>query len=1135
MRLVSLLTFVFSILINVSTYSQALAPDWTATDIDGNTYTLSDYLDNGKHVIIDFSATWCGPCWSYHNSGTLETMYDLYGPDGTDEIMIFFLESSYSTNEDCIRGLPGCNNSTYGDWTAGVEYPIINLTSSNGGNVWQQYGVPGFPTVSVLSATSGQYWNLVGNGAAPQSVLESYIFQSFNMESDAVITNANCGEDGMIESNVTGGFGSLNINWSNGMSGATISNLDAGFYTMTASDSRGHQLIEDYEVEGNSNGPLTVELLDLNDIQCHNDFSGVISVAGDGGNGGYTYTWSNGLSGSTISGLSGGDYTLIMTDVQGCETTESYFLAEPEELTVEYFSDDESCNGSDGSVIATSDGGTFPYSYSLLGSTNSSGVFFNMEAGTYELLIEDSENCVLSAMVTVEQVEAPLAVASTEEEITSCINGEATVSGLGSTTGGNISYQWTTTDGNILSGANQIDAIVSAEGNYTLRVTDNNTGCEEIDETAVISNTTNPVVTINSADNLTCGTTMVSVDGTGSETGSSITYTWTTTDGTIVNGGNQIIATVSAIGSYTLEVMDSETGCSETSEITVASDMVEPVIDIHTPERLSCNITSMILNARESNTGSNFSYEWTTTDGNIASGGTTLEPTIDAIGTYQLQITNADNGCISTQSVTVSIDDALPEVTVTDGELSCVDTKVTICADIADGSSAVWMIGGSPVMSNCAEVEAAGTYTVAVTGTNGCVNTAESVVTLSDDLPQVEIASTEALTCTKTTVSLEATVEGDMNDFTIEWLMDGNLLATSDLTIDVTTPGSYEIHVTNNANGCKTVSAVSVIEIIVNPVSSYELDNTNGQLNLSSTAEGDPQSYQWTINGEEVSVEEITELSFDENGVYTICLVVTNDCGTDMHCTDYNYATALVYDHAIDATPCFDSDGGNISVTPSGGEGNYTIAWTGPNGFTSDMLAIDGLAAGEYAMELSDSYGYELSESYTIVEAEAIELISSETTDETDTSGGSVTIEVGGGAEGFTYLWSDGSTDASLTDVSAGDYTVDVTDGNGCKTTFGPFTVASSVGVADITFASAINVYPVPASNYINIDITLNDASNLILNVRDISGKLIVSRTVKGTGEISEIISVENMLEGVYFLEITNDIESTTERFMVIR
>ena len=60
----------------------SVAPNFTVTDINGNSHTLYDYLDNGYTVIMDMSATWCPPCWSYHTAGTLEDVWMNHGPAG---------------------------------------------------------------------------------------------------------------------------------------------------------------------------------------------------------------------------------------------------------------------------------------------------------------------------------------------------------------------------------------------------------------------------------------------------------------------------------------------------------------------------------------------------------------------------------------------------------------------------------------------------------------------------------------------------------------------------------------------------------------------------------------------------------------------------------------------------------------------------------------------------------------------------------------------------------------------------------------------------------------------------------------------------------------------------------------------
>lgn len=123
-----------------------IAPNWTVTDINGTTHELYSYLDQGYSVFFDISATWCGPCWSFHGSGTMNNLMANHGPAGmegvnentTDDLMVIFLEGDVGTTTAQLNGA----GQTQGNWVAGSLYPIADLTNNN---ILNAYGLTGFP------------------------------------------------------------------------------------------------------------------------------------------------------------------------------------------------------------------------------------------------------------------------------------------------------------------------------------------------------------------------------------------------------------------------------------------------------------------------------------------------------------------------------------------------------------------------------------------------------------------------------------------------------------------------------------------------------------------------------------------------------------------------------------------------------------------------------------------------------------------------------------------------------------------------------------------------------------------------------------------------------------------------------
>ncbi|MBL7891970.1 MAG: SprB repeat-containing protein, partial [Bacteroidia bacterium] len=324
------------------------------------------------------------------------------------------------------------------------------------------------------------------------------------------------GTNGTASVSISGGSGNYSYVWSvAGQTGVTATNLPAATYTITVTDNTGGCTAT---ASVTVTQPLPVGLTTIQkNISCMGLSNGTATANPTGGNGSFTYSWSNGQSAKTSSGLVAGSYTVKVTDQKGCSQTISVTLTQPTALTISATKTNVLCfGGNTGTATATAGGGIIPYTYAWSTSpVQSSVAATGLSNGGYTLTVTDANGCTITTSVNITQPTA--LTASTTKTNVLCFGGNtgtATVTGGGGITG--YTYAWNSTPAQ-----NTASAAGLSNGGYTVTVTDAN-GCTI--STAV--NITQPplLTTTTSFINLTCynygngSITATPAGGTGSYT-----------------------------------------------------------------------------------------------------------------------------------------------------------------------------------------------------------------------------------------------------------------------------------------------------------------------------------------------------------------------------------------------------------------------------------------------------------------------------------------------------------------------------------------------------------------------------------------------------------------------------------------
>jgi len=803
--------------------------------------------------------------------------------------------------------------------------------------------------------------------------------------------------NGSVTLNVSGGFTPYNYTWSNTATTRDIANVGPGNYTITVRDNSNCSVTRSYTI---TEPPLLTSVVtDVVDVSCNSYSDGSITVGINGGVQPYTYSWSNGFTTQNLIDVVAGNYTITVRDANNCTVTVNDVINEPVALAINETATNISCSGfTDGAINLNVSGGTPAYSY--LWSNGAVSQNLNaLAAGTYTVLVTDLNSCFLTRSITLTEP-APLSIQSSTVQV--ACNGNASGSIDIVPSGGTTPYSFIWSNG----ATTQNIASLSA-GNYSLTFSDAN-NCSLTQSFTITEPPLLSASLIRSID-VSCagaadGLAEINVAGGTPPYG----FLWS-------NGATtQNIVNVAG-GNYDVTVTDAN-NCSATVSATINEPVALAVSTVFTSPTCYGFVDGSIT-ATISGGNPGYTFSW-------SNGATTQNLTNIGAGAYSLIVTDT-KGCIASTTVSISEPQTL---SITDAitNLQCNgDNSGNINISVAGGTpnyNYSWSNGTTTQSINSI---AAGNYSLTVTDANNCSLTQSFTVT--EPLALVAtVSNTVNASCNGfSNGSIEVSVVGGVQPYAFLW---SNNSTTQNL-FNIPA-GNYSLQVTDLNNCTATASAVvtepTVLGISLVAANPSCFGAVDGSIDATITGGTAPYNFTWNTGA---TTEDVSALSA---GSYTLVVTDNQNCVAQQSASLTTSNEIIITETITDVT-CNGNNSGSITISVAGGTTPYSFNWSN-NTTTQDLLNIGG---GSYQITVTDAGNCSATGSYTVNEP-AILVVSVSQQNDVSCFGfadGVIATAASGGIAPYSYLWSNNATASAITNISAGNYSVTVSDANNCTTT----------------------------------------------------------------------------------------------------
>ncbi len=810
---------------------------------------------------------------------------------------------------------------------------------------------------------------------------------------------------------------------------ATFTNLVSGAYTIEAVDNSG--CVDTMHIGVNDNS-LTIVLtpVSVTNVPCYGDCTGSFTVSATGGIPPYQYSIDGGALGnsSTFSGLCAGQYLVLVQDMAGCIETIQLEITEPDELLFSENVTDLTCNSICTGQIDFFDisGGTLPYTFSIDNGLNyvNDSSFTNLCAGSYNLVVNDNNNCQTTAFT---QISEPTALNGNYAAYNLTCNNTGDGIILLSASGGTPNYQYSIDNGQTYSSASTFTGLDAST--YYIEISDNN-NCTYTDSIVVTEPAPN-VLTVTKTENI-CSD-MCSGELILNTSGGTAPYLYSINNG--VNFQSTTTFNNLCSGIYQLLVTDNN-GCQISTTDSLA--YIDTLTMNITSTDSYCNLQSGTIDivAQGGTPGYTYSID------NLNYVNTNSFSSLNA-SVYDVSVKDV-NSCLIASQVTIS---SFPPPVI--------DSVSTVlpCHGVCNGEIAIYAstgtgpyefsIDGANFQSNSQFSNVCpGTYTVTVRDANGC--TADLPYVLSEPDTISFNANVSPILCYgDNSAIINVMAQGGIGQlsYSINNSVPGSLNNFTQLG-----PGNYTIDITDGL-GC----TVQFDTIITQP---FQM-----QLTMSATSPSCfgfcDGSLEAMVSGGTVSGSyNYTWSQFNSNtqlqnnvcaGLYSVVVQDDNGCSVDTVNFEVTQPDEIEIDSIqITGVDCYGlPSGSNIAAYPSG----YLYSFDGLNFSVSNQ--INNLATGNYTVHVQDFNGCS-GDSVEVYIPTPQPLIGYVNPDQVICPNDIVSVSAIpiGGVQPYQYNWNNGLNNQETFSESVPNdtiYFVEITDNNGCTVQTDTFTVTTSV------------------------------------------------------------------------------------------